>query len=267
MKIKLLFAALLVFFAVSSNGQNASADTSIAIETIPAPASRGISGNFEMNYLRHYLWRGALFGNNDVAQPELVLTKNNFSLAFSANLNYVPKNVPKEYYTKNAVFDEQDVELRYSNNWGKFDCEFKAMAYFYFYQSNTPNTAELYSWTGYKLYKDFSFFTENSLDVVSYTGAVYSNNGIYYEHAFSKDITVEWSVYGGFANKKFNRTYYYSESAGLNLVGTHIEITKAINKFYLKAIGEANRYTSSSIREGIGLKRTENFGLAIGRSF
>ena len=144
----------------------------------PAVNASKITGSFEMNYLRHYLWRGLLFGNNDVAQPELELSYKNFTLGLSQNLNYLPKNVPKEIYTRNALFDEQDVEIRYSREWGKFSCEFSALAYFYFYQRGTPNTAELSNWTGFHLYKGFSLFTENTFDIANYRGGIYNSNGI-----------------------------------------------------------------------------------------
>src|SRR5690349_17545936 len=56
-----------------------------------------LSGYAEMNYYRHYLWRGALWGSNDVAQPELHLDYKNFWLALYSNLNLRPKNLSLEY--------------------------------------------------------------------------------------------------------------------------------------------------------------------------
>ena len=143
MKNIALFVLIIIMAFSDAGAQTGEADAPSSESS--NSAAKKLTGSFEMNYLRHYLWRGAEFGNNDVAQPELVLTKNNFSLALCANFNYIPKNVPKEYYSRNAIFDEQDVEIRYANTWGKFDCEFKAMAYFYFFQIGSPNTAELYS--------------------------------------------------------------------------------------------------------------------------
>jgi hypothetical protein len=266
MKKILTFVTVLIICFNSAMAQLADSNTNSAEQS--ASEQKKLSGSFEMNYLRHYLWRGAEFGNNDVAQPELVLTKNNFSLALCANFNYIPKNVPKEYYTKNAFFDEQDVEIRYANTWGKFDCEFKAMAYFYFFQPASPSTAELYSWTGYPIYKGLSFFTENSIDIASYAGAIYSNNGLYFEKSLeSKNIDIEASLYGGIASKKFNQSYFEKESGGLNLIGTNISVIKNINNFYIKFSGEINRYTDSGIKSSTGLKGTDNFGFAAGINF
>lgn len=265
MKKYLLFVIVALFSLHRGAAQNNSLISDTPIKSVSK--DKKLTGSFEMNYLRHYLWRGAEFGNNDVAQPELVLTHNNFSLAFCSNLNYIPQNVPKEYYTRNAFFDEQDIEIRYSNKWGKFDCEFKAMAYFYFSQINSPNTAELYSWTGYPIWKELSVFTENSVDFINYCGAAYSNNGLYLEHSFLKNVNIEWSAYAGFANKKFNTNYFESESGGLNLVGSSLIVTKDIGNFFIKVTGELNHYTNNKIKEATELNGTKNFGFAAGINF
>jgi hypothetical protein len=265
MKTSLYIAILfqLVYQTASSQNDLLPPDSLTGIAT----KEKKQSSSFEMNYLRHYLWRGSEFGNNDVAQPELVLTHNNFSLAFCSNLNYVPQNVPKEYYTHNAFFDEQDIEIRYGNKWGKFDCEFKAVAYFYFSRINSPNTAELYSWTGYPIWKELSFFTENSLDFITYQGAVYSNNGLYLKHSFHKNVNIEWSAYAGFANKKFNTNYFESKSAGMNLVGSNLIVSKDIGNFFIKVTGELNHYTNNKVKEATGLNGTKNYGFAAGINF
>jgi hypothetical protein len=237
-------------------------------ETAPPPtAASKITGSFEMNYLRHYLWRGLLFGNNDVAQPELELSYKNFTLALAQNFNYVPKNVPKEIYTRNAIFDEQDVEIRYSKEWGRFSSEFSALAYFYFYQRGTPNTAELSNWTGYHLYKGFSLFTENTFDIANYRGGIYNSNGIVFEHTTKNNLTIEWSAFASFANAKFNSIYTGIDKGGLNLAGSHIEVTKDLGKYFIKIIGEKNIYTKPEIKESTGLNGTGNFGVAAGINF
>lgn len=226
-----------------------------------------LTGSFEMNYLRHYLWRGLVFGNNDVAQPMFEINYKDFTLGLAQNFNYQPKNVPKEFYTKNAFFDEQDVEISYSKKLGKFSTQFKAMAYFYFYQPQSPNTAEFYNWTGFDLYKGFSFFTENSIDFVSYKGAVYSNNGFLYELNLQDNLQIEWTAYAGFANSRFNLSYVGLKEGSLNLIGSHLEVTKNFDKFYVKLIVEKNQFMNNAIKEISGVNGTDNFGVAAGIGF
>jgi hypothetical protein len=266
MKKIFIYIITLVINATAFCQTNAAVNEKTETASAAVSASK-ITGSFEMNYLRHYLWRGLLFGNNDVAQPELELSYKNFTLALAQNLNYIPKNVPKEIYTRNAVFDEQDVEIRYSKEWGRFSSEFSALAYFYFYQRGTPNTAELSNWTGYHLYKGFSLFTENTFDIANYRGGIYNSNGILFEHTTKNNLTIEWSAFASFANAKFNSIYTGTDKGGLNLAGSHIEVTKDLGKYFIKVIGEKNIYTKPEIKESTGLNGTGNFGVAAGINF
>jgi hypothetical protein len=229
-------------------------------------SSHKITGDFEWNYLRHYLWRGAVFGNDDVAQPMLNLRYKNFTLGLSQNLNYVPKNVPKSYYTRNAFFDEQDVELGYKKNWGKWTNECKAMAYFYFYQRNSPNTAELYNKTSFGITKTVSVFTENSVDIVTYGGAWFSNNGLSYSKEWAHGFSLEGAAFISFANKKFNSVYYATEKSGTDLIGIRAALYKDLGKFCVGISAEQNQYTSL-IKPNSGLSHTSNFGIAAGFEF
>jgi hypothetical protein len=266
-KIISLIAVFIVLLYATGQSQEIPKVQASKPDSVIVPAEAKFSGSLEINYFRHYLWRGMLFGNNDVSQPVLELAFKDFTLALSENLNYIPKNVPKEIYTKNAVFDEQDVELRYSRTWRKFTNEASAFAYFYFYQAGTPNTAELYDWAGYNFYKDFSFFTENSVDIAAYRGAIYSNNGILYDHTNKHQLQIEWSAYAGFANAAFNNAYYGSSRGGFNLVGSHVDITKSIKKYFIKLMLEKDLYTNRQIKEFAGIRGVENFGIAAGINF
>lgn len=226
-----------------------------------------ITGSFEMNYLRHYLWRGAVFGNNDVAQPELEVKYKNLSVILSQNLNYRPQNVPKEFYTRNAFFDEQDVEVKYTREWEKFSTETSLLAYFYFFQPQSPNTAEISNWSGYNFFKDFSVFTENSLDIAIYRGAWYSSNGIVFDHDIKEDLNIEWSAYAALANARFNSNYYGTNATGLVLIGSHAELKKTLRKYFIKLTGEINSYRKTAIKTATELKGTNNFGIAVGVEF
>jgi hypothetical protein len=268
MKTLLSFTLIATLFVVKATAQvETKASVVHTSDSATSAAEKNkISGTFEMNYLRHYLWRGMFFGNNDVAQPELNLTYKGFTLTLLQNYNYAPKNVP-DYYTRNAVFDEQDVEISYEKNVGKFTTEFRAMAYFYFFQRGTPNTAEVYNKTSYNFYKGFSAFTENSYDVASYRGAIYSNSGITFEKSFKKILDIEWNGFAAFANEKFNQIYYYEATSGLNAIGSNIAITKNVGKFYFNAFAEKNYFLRKDVKQATGLNGTDNFSIAAGINF
>jgi hypothetical protein len=257
-------------FAQTDNSIDNGNMAAAAVTATPGPAPKEkekITGSFEMNYLRHYIWRGISFGNDNVAQPLLEINYKGFTLGLAQNFNYKPKAVSKEFYTRNAIFDEQDIELRYSKKWGRFSSESSALAYFYFYQPGSPNTAELYNHTAYNFYKGFSVFTENSVDIASYPGALYSKTGVLFEHKFKKDWGVECNAYAGIGNTKFNSIYFAVGKGGVDLAGMTVDISKELGNFFIGLSLEKNTYTNPFVKQSTLLKGTDNFKIAGGINF
>ncbi len=235
-------------------------------ETKPI-SDKKIHGSFEVNYNKDYLWRGAVFGNTPVSQPNLELNYKNFTLGLCQNFNVTPKKLPKESYTKPVSFDEQDVEIRHAFSKGKFSFETSVFAYFYFSQIETPNTGEFNSYIEYSLYKNFSLFTENTVDIISYRGSLHSKNGVLYSTTFKNDIAFSGTVYTTYANARFNNTYFGADHAGFNLAGANIEIQKDIRQYFLKCSVEKNLYLHQSIIDASGSKGSYNYALAAGINF
>ncbi len=226
-----------------------------------------LSGYIEMNYYRHYLWRGALWGNNDVSQPELHLDYGNFSFAVSPNLNIYPKNLPVESYKKKVVYDEQDFELGYSNAAGRLEYQFLLWGYFYFNQVETPNTGELYSKLRYPVWKNTKVYMENVVDIGAYKGAFYNATGLVYEKELDK-LAIEYKLFTGFASAKFNNAYFGTDKAALNFAGTSLNLEYTFkNNFYVAAKGEFNQYTDKEIRFSAGLNNTSNISVYFGLNF
>lgn len=218
----------------------------------------------EVNYLKHYLWRGLLFGSNDISQPFVNIVYRNFYLNLAPNCNLARKNLPKEYYVKPVRYDEQDVEIGYGSSLGKFDFEVKTMAYFYFNQVNAPNTAELAARISYPVYKEFRLFSENTGDIYSYRGSLYSSNGMEWENSFgNEDISFVSML--NFSSKKFNDAYTGAELSGLLSWGNRLEFTHNFRRFYCTLAGEFYNYTSKKLREASGLKNATNFSVSIGK--
>lgn len=251
----------------------ATAQDSLSLKTTPAlqPAEsftqNKITGNIEMNYLRHYVWRGILIGGNAVAQPELNLKWKKFSLGLISNINYKTSAQSKENYTKQTMYDEQDVEAGYSTSYKKFDFECKAIGYLFFNQIDVPNTAELYNKTAFNINDKLSVFTENVVDIVSFSGAYYNNTGVCYSTSFGKGFSAEATLYASSGNKKFNNAYFESEAGGFNFIGGSVEATKDFGPFYLCFFAEINNYTNKGIKQVTQLKETDNYSFAVGWNF
>ena len=226
-----------------------------------------LSGWVEMNYHRHYLWRGAVWGSNDVSQPELHFDLGKFWIAGYTNLNLRPKNLSLESYKQKAVFDEQDVEAGYHNQVGEFEYEAAVAGYFYFNQLETPNTAEATINLKYPVWKDTKVFTETSVDIGSYRGAFYTGAGLDYEKEI-KSLVIEAKVYGGTANNKFNNVYYGVNAAKVDFIGGSLNLQYSLpNNLYVALNGEYNRYIDNEVKAITGLRKSDNFSAHFGITF
>jgi hypothetical protein len=260
MKIKFtrlpFFLVITLFFINGSNAQDTLKNN-----------KKTISGYIETNYLRHYLWRGALWGNNDVSQPELHIDYGNFSFATSSNLNIFPKNLSEEFYTKKTVLDEQDIELGYQNHKGKLEYQVLLWGYFYFNQIGTPNTGELYTKLQYPVYRNLKVYTENVADIAAYKGSFYNSTGFIYEKEIGQ-LAIEAKLFSGAGNKTFNNAYYAHDAAALIFVGSSLNMEYSFkNNLYVAAKAEYNQYSNKAIKEITGLKHTDNISVYFGLEF
>lgn len=242
-------------------------------ETVPSAAvspnqkNKIISGYMEINYNRHYLWRGALWGNNDISQPEVHFDFRNFSFGLASNLNLVPRNLSMDSYKQKVVFDEYDIELSYQNSVRKLEYQVQLLSYAYFKQINTPNTTELCANFKYPLCRHTKLFTENAADIASYKGAFYNATGLIYEREIN-NLTLEYKVFTCFASSGFNCAYNGADVNAVNFIGTSLYLEYSLmNNFYIAAKGEYNQYTNKEIQLSTGLKKTDNFGINFGLEF
>jgi hypothetical protein len=258
---------LLLVFELSAQSNEIAGEKITNDSLIAQKEKFSLSGYAEVNYYRHYLWRGALWGSNDVSQPELHLDYRNFWLAFYTNLNLRPRNLSMEYYKQKTVFDEQDFELGYQNQIGDLEYEVSLAGYFYFYQLESPNTGEFCVNLKYPVWKNTKVFTESAADVAAYRGAFYSSIGLVYEKEI-KNFALEGKVYGGIANSKFNNVYYGVDGTKLDFVGASVNLQYSLpNNLYVAVNGEYNQYTVNELKTVTGIKKTDNFSIHFGIEF
>ncbi len=261
MKIKIIFSLLYLCCFYKAQSQIMQEPL---IDSAAKTREEKITLTLEANYMRHYLWRGTLFGNDDVSQPIIDIGYKNFGVTLSANLNYIPKNLPKENYKKNVVYDEQDVEIYYANTFKKIAYLVRADGYFYFNQLNTPNTFEAATVLEYPISKTFTAYSETVLDIGSYKGSLYNYSGIKWNYTIHKnDIDIQTGI--SFCNNKFSNTYYYADVNGLLYVGGKAEISHRFKNFYATVTGEFYHYTNKAIIEATQRNYTTNFSVALGK--
>jgi hypothetical protein len=276
MKTKIIIIQFL-FIIFCANKIEAQTILSDSILTKPVKTySDSITVNVEANYLRHYIWRAIAFGNDDVAQPIIAATYKKFTLNLSANINYVPKNVPKEFYDKEAAFDEQDIEIAYDDSYKKLAYTIKLDAYFYFHQPLSPSTAEAYIGFEHPIFKNFTAFTENVFDIRAYKGAFFNHTGIRWNKEKGKNaFLLQSSV--GLGNNKFNQTYFPNVTTeavnendipltkgGISYVAFRADYTRTFKNYYARISAEQNYYRRP-IKEAAGICGTNNFSFTIGK--
>jgi hypothetical protein len=239
---------------------------STAVTPLPQKPKNHLDITTEINYMRHYLWRGALFGNDDVSQPLLTLEYSHFFVSLSSNINLVTKNLPDEFYLKKTMYDEQDVEAGYKSNIKKLEYEIKTMAYFYFNQINTPNTFEAGLKLSYPIIKNITAYTATATDLNAYHGALYNNTGATWEYTHRKnDFLIEAGA--SFANNKFSTAYFETETAGLLFWSSRASVTHNFKSYYLSLAGEYNLYSNKALKAVTERNYTANFFITLGREF
>jgi hypothetical protein len=239
---------------------------SAAILPLAAKEKNHLDITAEVNYMRHYLWRGALFGNDDVSQPVLTFDYKHFFVSLSSNINLITKNLPDDVYTKKAMYDEQDIEAGYKNKIKKLEYEIKAMSYFYFNQLNTPSTFEAGLKLSYPVVKNITVYTATATDLNAYRGAMYNNTGAAWEYTHKKnDFLIEAGA--GFANTKFSTAYFESETAGLLFWSSKASVTHNFKNIYITLTGEYNLYGNKALKTVTEKNATSNFSITLGREF
>jgi hypothetical protein len=227
-----------------------------------------IDVEIEANYLRHYIWRGAEFGSNDVSQSFIYAEYKHWAINLGVNCNFNPKNLPTEFYTHPVVYDEQDFQLTYSNEYKKFKYELNWYTYKYFFQINSPSTSELSVKITYPLNEHFNILSENVADIWSYRKSIYSCSGLETTFTLFKKLEIDWNFYDGAGNRHFNNAYYSDAAKWVNYVGTNCELNIPLkHDYYIKGFVEYNLYTSQHAIDFTGINHTSNFGVSVGKDF
>jgi hypothetical protein len=220
----------------------------------------------EVNYMRHYLWRGILFGSNDVSQPSINIQYRHFFIKPGINCNLVKKNLPKEAYKKPVMYDEQDIEAGYGNTLGKLEYEVKMMAYFYFNQINSPDTREAGLKLSYPLAKNITADSETAIDFGAYKGGLYNNTSLTWEYSLKKNnFLLQLGASTG--NKKFIAAYFDTQAPALMFWSSKASFTHNMKNCYLSITGDYNFYSGNAIKNAAGVNTTDNFTITFGRQF
>jgi hypothetical protein len=269
MKLSRLFLKHLIIYCViffCCSNANAQLNPMSNSDTVKENSNPKLEINMEANYMQHYIWRAISFGSDNVSQPMISFTYGKAFLTLTSNFNLDPKNLSDELYSKQTIFDEQDVEIGFTGAIKKLDYIVKASRYTYFFQPTSPSTSEFNVYLSHPLYKGISVFSENVFDLEAYNSAYYNNAGLAWEYTRGKtDFALQASL--GMGNAKFNASYFGGEKGGLMYYASKAEITQNFKRLYLKIMGEYNIYATNEIKASSERNNTSNFAIIIGKDF
>jgi hypothetical protein len=242
-------------------GPAGAAETAVAGEgaplTLPLPR---LTIGAETDVQSRYLWRGLAVSKDAVTQSSMWLSSSDFT--FTVWGNFVLGREPQR-----GRFNEVDLSLSHSRQWGKLTVEPGVQYYSYPNVRQAPGTGEASLTLSYPA-GPVSLFTTQALDVARYGGAYFGEAGASAEWQPGKRTTVESSVRLGWGSSKFNRVYAGRGRSALNVASADVAVTyQAGAQVYIRP-----HVTFSTLLDGGLRRRTRDddlisFGVAVGREF
>jgi len=160
-----------------------------------------------------YLWRGMVFNNGLVFQPEVFVGWRDFSINLWSNTTLYDK--------KGVNAHEIDITLDYYHSFSYLDVETYFSYYYFIDQEEEPNTLE---WNVSAFYPvgDFTLSSGLNVDILENRGASYLEVALDYERELNEKFTVSGKVLAGLGSGKFNENNFDVKKGAMNLVGGNI---------------------------------------------
>ena len=198
--------------------------------------SYGVNAGFS----NKYLWRGMVFNNGLVFQPEAFIGWRDFSVNLWSNTTL---------YDKDGInAHEVDITLDYYHSFSNFDFESFFSYYAYIDQEDVPNTVEWNTSAFYHL-GDFTLSAGLNVDVLENAGASYLEIALDYEKALSDKFTFSGKVMTGIGSKKFNGYNLDVAKTTMNLVGGNVGLSYClIENLFIDANFYQNFFIDKDLR-------------------
>ncbi len=191
-----------------------------------------------------YIWRGIVYNNGLVVQPEVYVGYNDFSFSLWSNTTL--------YDVDGVTAHEIDYTIDYSHSFTKFDVETYLSYYQYIQQVDAPNTAEWFL-KGSLPFGDFSVYSNITVDVLEYAGASFLELGLNYEKELTDKLALSAGCLTAFGSKKFNFNYLDIDKSAFNHVGGSIGLSYTLTEnLSFEANYYQNIYVDSDIIQSVG---------------
>jgi hypothetical protein len=227
-----LWVVLFLIIGQPGFGQSTVSDTT---EEAESDWSFGVSSGFS----NKYLWRGIVYNNGLVFQPEAYVAYRDLSFSVWSNTTL--------YDVDGVSANEIDYTIDYAHSFSVFELETFFSYYQYIQQAGTPNTAEWYL-SGALSLGSFSIYSTVTVDVLEYAGASFLELGLNYEKELSDRLILSAGCLTGFGSKKFNLNYLEIEKNAFNNIGGSVGLAYSLTEnFSLGANFYQNIYIDRDI--------------------
>ncbi len=169
-------------------------------------------------FTERYLWRGAVWNQGVIVQPQVYAGYKDFSV-------YIWGNVPI-WDINDTPGNEIDVYFDYYHSFSFIDFESALNLYTYPGQDE-PGTLEFFIGLFYPI-GDFTLFADLNIDILSCPGSSFYEFGIDFEKELINKFTVSSSLSGGVGSKKFNACYFEIEKSAFNYLAGRAGVTYSI---------------------------------------
>jgi hypothetical protein len=215
-----------------------------------------ISYGGETDFNNKYIWRGIIFDEGFVIQPDVWVSYRNFTLGAWGN-------IAMHDIHHSGRLNEIDLSLSYEYSLLRCDIENSFMYYNYPHQSDSPATGEFFFGIGYPV-GEFKLITNFTFDVVEYPGAIFVENGIEFNTPLIKEISLTSSLNLGWASRKFNETYVGVSKTTMSMISVNLTLTcYPMDGLYLKPHIQLNKIIDKDLYVSLN-RRSSLFGLLIG---
>lgn len=211
----------------------------------------------EVDFPSRYIWHGLAWSHGIVMQPYLWMTTRGFTFTGFANFDI-------DHASGKNPFNEVDLTLTYSREWKKITFEPDFQYYVYPNQENVPATGEGVLKISFPI-KYLQLFTIHTFDLVEYKGSYFGELGITFTHEFNATLSLETSLYSGWASAAFNEVYVGPHKSAFNVVGGDLSFTYYYaNQLYIRPYCGISHIVDKNLQNSVSDKSLILFGLGIG---
>jgi hypothetical protein len=217
------------------------------------------SGGWEVSAGDNYIWRGIPCYENLLFQPDVWLTRGNFTLELWSALTTSEKDIsPRRHEINYSLTHQFDLKgLSIENTF---------YYYHYIHQPGVPSTGEWICTVEYPV-GAFTLTAMVGVDVIEFPGAAYMEQGVSFEKELRPPVSLSTSLNLGTGFRKFNETYAGLPRSAVNFASWEGRLTWSMeNGLYIQPYVLLTKTLDRRLTDAFN-GRNSSFGLTVGQEY